>query len=307
MKVARPPAPLPRADLAPPPVATGALPAAPGYQGQPVVKPPVWTWQVPTYLFVGGVAGMSGPLALGALLARPARRDLARVAAWTAAGGALASAGLLTWDLGRPRRFLNMLRVFKPRSPMSVGSWVLTAYGGAATGLVPAVEAAPAARRLQVAAAALAAPLGAVTATYTGVLIGATAVPVWARHSAALPAQFGASALGAAAAVPLLLGLDAPPLRRLLVASAGAEVATALHAERRADPVIDRPLREGASGLAHRAASLLSAGAAGAALLGRPRAAAAAFLVGSLALRWGWILAGRASARDPAAALRQAR
>ncbi|MBX3469457.1 MAG: polysulfide reductase NrfD, partial [Planctomycetes bacterium] len=232
MKVARPPAPLPRADLAPPPVAAGALPAAPGYQGQPVVKPPVWTWQVPTYLFVGGLAGMSGPLALGALLATPARMDVARLAAWAAAGGAAASAGLLTWDLGRPRRFLYMLRVFKPRSPMSVGSWVLTAYGGAATALLLTLEAG-AGRRAQVAAAVVAAPLGALTATYTGVLIGATAVPVWARHSRLLPAQFAASGLGAAAALPLLLGLDAPPLRRLLIASAAAEVAIALHAERR--------------------------------------------------------------------------
>ena len=98
-----------------------------GYYGQPMLKKPVWTWEVPTYFFVGGLAGPAAIIA--AVADRNDGRDaLARDAHWIAAGGGLASAALLTTDLGRPERFFNMLRVFKPRSPMSVGSWLLMAF-----------------------------------------------------------------------------------------------------------------------------------------------------------------------------------
>src|SRR5204863_7642010 len=82
---------------------------------------------VPMYFFVGGAAGAS------AVIGSVARdRDLARHAKWIAAVGGAASGALLTADLGRPERFLNMLRVFKLQSPMSVGAWTLTAFSTAA-------------------------------------------------------------------------------------------------------------------------------------------------------------------------------
>src|SRR4051794_37204077 len=103
------------------------------YYGKPVVKPPVWTWEIPTYFFTGGLGGASATFALAADLT--GNRELAR-RSWLIAFGALSvSPLLLTFDLGKPLRFLNMLRVFKVTSPMSVGSWLL-AIGGVLT--VPA-------------------------------------------------------------------------------------------------------------------------------------------------------------------------
>src|SRR3954471_3711921 len=141
-----------------------------GYYGLPLLKKPVWTWEVPVYFFVGGAAGAA------AVIAAVAERldgddDLARDAAWLAAGGGMISAALLTADLGRPERFINMLRVFKPQSAMSVGSWTLTAFSGRST-LAPG----PAAAKPATTASAI---LGTAMVTYTGVLIGATAIPVW--------------------------------------------------------------------------------------------------------------------------------
>src|SRR6184192_3534810 len=109
-------------------VAGGPIPRKPGYYGQPVVKPPVWTWEVPLYFCMGGLAGMSAVIASAAVLFH--HIDLARAAMWLAAiAGAVLSPLLLIMDLGRPRLFLNMLRVFKHRSPMSMGAWILTAFG----------------------------------------------------------------------------------------------------------------------------------------------------------------------------------
>jgi hypothetical protein len=109
-------------------VAGGPIPRKPGYYGQAVVKPPVWTWQVPLYFFFGGIAGMSAVLASGAVIFH--HIDLARAAMWVAViAGAILSPILLIMDLGRPRLFLNMLRVFKHRSAMSMGAWILSLFG----------------------------------------------------------------------------------------------------------------------------------------------------------------------------------
>src|SRR5438270_9106457 len=100
------------------------------YYGLPLLKEPVWTWEVPAYFFVGGAAGASAVLAAAAQLAG-GREELVREARWVAAVGAALSAPLLIADLGRPERFLNMMRVFKLRSPISVGAWTLAAFGTA--------------------------------------------------------------------------------------------------------------------------------------------------------------------------------
>src|ERR1700692_617037 len=93
-------------------VAGGPIPRKPGYYGQPVVKPPVWTWEIPLYFFFGGMAGMSAVIARGAIIFPPV--DLAGTAMWLAAfAGAVRSPILPILDLGPPRLFLNMLRVFK--------------------------------------------------------------------------------------------------------------------------------------------------------------------------------------------------
>src|SRR5690242_10894147 len=113
------------------------------YYDVPLLKPPVWTWEVPTYFFVGGAAG--GAAVIGAIAQITGTNgSLARDARWLAAAGAPISAALLTADLGRPERFINMLRVFKPQSPMSIGSWTLTAFSAAsAAALLPRSAEAP--------------------------------------------------------------------------------------------------------------------------------------------------------------------
>src|SRR5579863_8383346 len=103
--------------------------SAVSYHGNPVLKPPTWTWQVPLYFFVGGVAGISAVIALVAHLFGNA--GLLRAGLWIGFLGALISAPLLIADLGRPARFLNMLRVFKWRSAMSVGAWTLAKFSSA--------------------------------------------------------------------------------------------------------------------------------------------------------------------------------
>lgn len=293
---------------------------APGYYGLPVLKAPVWTWEIPAYFFVGGLAGMAAVLALAAtatgvgaaLEGAGPRGALVRTALGLAAGGALLSALLLVLDLGRPARFLNMLRVFKWRSPMSVGAWTLALFGGAALAALLLLEASVRAGSLGAAtpwveAAVLLSILaagasGAVLATYTGVLVAATSVPAWFLHRRLLPLHFGVAGLGSAAAALELLGLRLLPLHAIGLLAAGVETGLGLATELRRHGPADRALREGRSGLLLRVASALSGPAALLLrLLGWIPAAAGSFLLGALLSRFGWLEAGRASARDPEA------
>src|SRR5207248_1692869 len=109
----------------------------PSYYGRPIVKEPVWKTEIPTYFFTGGLAGTSASLALAARLA--GNDTLARRALWVNAAAITVSPLLLIKDLGRPLRFLNMLRVFKVTSPMSVGTWIVS-FSGTATGTAAACE-----------------------------------------------------------------------------------------------------------------------------------------------------------------------
>jgi formate-dependent nitrite reductase membrane component NrfD len=172
-------------------VAGGPIPRLPGYYGQPVVKPPVWTWQVPLYFFAGGISGMSAVIASAAVIFHQV--DLACAAMWLAASaGAIVSPILLIMDLGRPQLFLNMLRVFKHQSAMSMGAWILSLFGACAVPGLIALElhthhvfGGIIGQLLRAAAGILifgSAIFGTLLATYTGVLIGATAIPAWFLH-----------------------------------------------------------------------------------------------------------------------------
>lgn len=273
-----------------------------GYYGLPIVKAPVWTWEVPVYFFVGGAAGASSVLALAAQLSGGSSRAFVRDARWIAAIGAAASGPLLVLDLGRPERFLNMLRVFKPQSPMSVGAWTLSLFGAASAAAAIGEEIGW--KRIGDAAAFVAALSGVVMATYTGVLLGATAIPVWAAHARTLPIHFGASALASATAVIELRGHDAPALNILGLAAAIVE--TSMGVEIESDRGIEsEPLRRGATGATIRIGGFFSGPLPLALrLLGigskrARRAAAASALLGSLITRLAWIEAGKVSARDP--------
>jgi len=276
------------------------------YYGRPVIKEPVWEVpDVPAYLFLGGLAGASSVLAAGAQLA--GYRELTRISKVAALGAITLSGVALVHDLGRPGRFLNMLRVFKPTSPMSVGVWILTAYapaaGTAALGeLVPLGRLSPLAK-LGTAGAAL---LGPAVASYTGVLIANTATPAWHEGHREMPFVFVASAASAAAGLGLLAAplAENAPARRLAAIGALAEIGAVRLLEHRVGIVAETYHRGRAGALMRAAEALTLAGVAGAVRSGdRNRVAAAlsgaALLAASACARFGIFEAGGASTRDP--------
>src|SRR3954465_5006159 len=195
------------------------------YYGRPIIKPPTWkSPEVPLYLFLGGAAGSSAVLgALGEFTGRP---RLTRGAHFFAAGGALASVGLLVVDLGRPERFLHMLRVFKPTSPLSVGTYILSPFSAlsVATAGLHVLGWFPPLRKLAaVGSAVFAGPL----ATYTGVLLANTAVPSWHAAGTELPIVFGGSGMAAGGGITMALSPlgEAAPARKMAVAGAAIELA----------------------------------------------------------------------------------
>ncbi len=272
------------------------------YYGRPVVKETVWGPDIPTYLFLGGLAGASSVLAAGAQLS--GHPELARTAKAGAAGAISASMAALVHDLGRPTRFVNMLRVLKVTSPMSVGTWILSGYtpmalasaACAVTGKLP---------RVGLAATLAAATLGPAVAAYTSVLLGDTAAPAWHEAHRELPYLFVGSAATAAGGLGLLAVTPgrAGPAARLAVLGAATELTAEWRLDRRLGPVAE-PYRTGKSGALMRAGQILAAGGTAAALLGRRHRpisalAGAALLAGSAVTRFGVFEAGRASARDP--------
>jgi len=280
-----------------------AAPDFASYYGRPILKQPTWKVpDVPLYLFSGGLAGASAVLA--ELAARTGRPSLSRVARLGAAGGAVAGAGLLVHDLGRPARFLHMLRMLKPTSPLSVGTWILSPFSAlgvaaaasAVTGIAP-----PLGRVAGLGAAALGGPM----TTYTAVLLSNTAIPAWHEARREMPIVFAGSALAAAGG----LGMLGAPIReigpavRLGVLGAAVELTATAVLERRLG-FIGEHYRRGRAGVWMRAARASSAAGILGALLGRRHrpvavAAGAALLAGSAATRFGVFEAGRASAADP--------
>ena len=285
------------------------------YYGKPIVKAPPWEADIPAYLFFGGLAGGSSLLAAGADLAGlPAQRRSARV---VALGGITASLYFLVNDLGRPERFHHMLRVFKLTSPMSVGTWILSAYGpfvglalgrevipllpGRLAGVLPTRLIDRASRPAGIVAAAIAPAV----ASYTAVLLTDTAVPSWheARHE--LPFVFVGSAAAASGGVGMLLSplRESGPARRLAVGGAALELG-AEQVMQRSMGITAEPLNRGRAGRYHSAARAFTvAGAVGAILGHRSRVATAAaglaLAAGSACTRWAVFHAGMASTEDP--------
>ncbi len=286
------------------------------YYGMPALKRPQWTVEVPLYFFVGGLAGAASLIAaVGSLSSADLR--LIRHSRWLAAIGGIISPALLIADLGMPSRFLNMLRVFKVQSPMSVGSWTLVAFSNsaAATALLGEFNQRRPNRTVNVLtetsqiAAALS---GLILSTYTGVLIGATAIPAWNEHVATLPIHFAASGTAAAAAILELSGNDSPALHRIALGAAAVETAMGASIELSSSPG-RKALKSGLSGWAMRGAGLLSGPLPLALRMlslrskqrksGLRSAAAISSLAGSLLTRWAWVHAGKLSAADPSVPL----
>ncbi|HEY4282131.1 MAG TPA: NrfD/PsrC family molybdoenzyme membrane anchor subunit [Chthoniobacterales bacterium] len=290
-------------------VVGGPMPRKPGYYGQPVVKPPVWTWEVPLYFFFGGLAGMSAVIASAAVLVHHV--DVARTAMWLAAvTGAIVSPILLVMDLGRPRLFLNMLRVFKHRSPMSMGAWILSFFGACVVPGLIALELhlhqtfpGPLGQLVRIAAGILifaSAIFGTLLATYTGVLIGATAIPAWFLHRILLPIHFGTAGLGSAAAVLELLGHRIAALNFLGYYAAAVESALLIWLSLNKHGAADRAIHQHSSGWLIRIGEVLNGPLALVLrVFGLVPFAAISFLIGALVSRFGWIAVGKVSGVDP--------
>ena len=282
------------------------------YYGRPIVKRPVWSRRdIGGYLFTGGLAAGSALIAAGAdLTGRPALRRSSRLTALAATG---VSGAALVHDLGVPSRFHHMLRVIKPTSPMSVGSWLLSAFaapmGVAALSEVPGVVPAPlrgVVDRLARPSGFAAAALAPGVATYTSVLLSDTAVPSWHAAYPELPFVFAGSALSASAGAALLAAsaAESGPVRRLAVLGAALELAGSQRIERRLGVVGD-PYREGRPGAQLKAAKTLTAVAAAGAALGARRSRAVAMASGAVLVaasamtRFAIFDAGVASTEDP--------
>jgi hypothetical protein len=289
-------------------VAGGPMPRKAGYYGQPVVKPPVWTWEIPIYFFVGGLSGMSAVIALAAAIFH--RVDVARAAMWLAAIGVVLSPLLLILDLGRPRLFINMLRVFKPQSAMSMGAWILTGFGACVVPGLIALElhvlhtfTGAMDQFLYIAAGLFifgSAFFGMLLATYTGVLIGATAIPAWFLHRVLLPIHFGTAGLGCAAALLELLGHRIAPLNAIGFFAAGVESVLLVWLTIDKHGAADRAIHEHSSGWLIRIGEILS-GLLALILrfFGLIPLAGISFLLGALVSRFGWIAVGKVSGADP--------
>jgi formate-dependent nitrite reductase membrane component NrfD len=283
----------------------------------PMMKPAVWTWEVPLYFWLGGIAAGSSLIALACDVADD--HASAKVARKVALGAVMPGAPLLILDLGRPERFFNMLRIFKPRSPMSMGAWCLMGFStvsGAAVAADLTGREKPA-RAL----GALTALFGTYLGSYTGALLAATAVPVWGRSRLFLGPIFvcTATATGAAANRLVLVATGTPvghPTRNALgvieTAAMSGELVLSTINEKRLGRLA-RSLEAGRHGTLFQAAKWMVR--AGLALrLGRARGgpwvhhlASVLYLLAGLCFRFAWVGAGRTSAHDDEAVARMAR
>jgi formate-dependent nitrite reductase membrane component NrfD len=289
--------------------ATGNMPPLGGVS-HGMIKAPVWTWEVPLYFWLGGMASGSAFVALACDLAGDHRA--AALSRKVALAALIPSPPLLVLDLGRPERFLYMLRIVKTRSPMSMGVWALTIFGNLAGAAVSAdlLKRPRLGRRLGAANVLVAGYLG----SYTGVLLAATAVPLWSRSRLFLGPIFVATATATGAAA-CRLAISATgeseettrrALNRVQAAAMAAELALSIVNDKRLGDV-GAPLH----------ASKVMKGAKWAARAGlalqatrRPKLAHAAsviHLAAGLAFRFAWVRAGHVSALDDRGVAEEAR
>ena len=283
-----------------------------GYHGIPLLKEPPWTWQIPLYFFAGGAAGSAAVIGWAARWVGKDLEIASDCRIITAAGTALSTA-LLISDLGRPARFLAMMRIFKPQSPMSIGAWTLAVFGTASAaaafaerwqhrdGFVSLASAGNVAE-------AISALAGLPFSNYTGVLIGASVIPVWNENVRTLPLHFGMSGLSSAVSILELMGHENRALNSLGIGASAIESMEGISIETQNKPALE-PLQRGNSGMVTRLGGLLSGpvplALRVAAVFAKKRQArqlrklaAISSIAGSLLTRVAWVHAGHVSARD---------
>jgi formate-dependent nitrite reductase membrane component NrfD len=295
------------------------------YYGIPPIKEHTWTWEVPVYFWLGGIGAGSHLISTLAQLLGWRDEAFFRASRYTTLVTMILSPVLLIMDLGRPERFYNMLRIVKLRSPMSTGSWALSIFGGLSglvataqaardgllgrdNALVRLIQALVPDRLLSVAAL----PIGLYVGLYTGILLAATSVPMWARNFLLMGPTFLSSGISTGlSAVSFVLHLGGwgekktlEALRRTerisLVVEAGLIAASLVRMGRWGKPLYSKKLAPLFFG-----GTILGGIVAPFALLSgresRPRGMLASVLalLGGLALRFAMIEGGRLSARDP--------
>jgi formate-dependent nitrite reductase membrane component NrfD len=275
------------------------------YYDLPAIKPAPWKWYIPTYFHAGGLAGAAASLAGALRLAGGPRTDtLERRLHWIAVLGEATGGALLIADLGRPARFHHMMRVFRPTSPMNMGTWILMA--ASASGGLALLESLLGRRPGRI-ASTVAAVAGSGLSTYTGVLLGNTSVPLWNVTRRRLPPWFAAASAASLGSLLELLGVESREVRIYSAIGKAAHLAGARLVERAAESAgVGAPLHEGRSGTLWKAATWLGAASLVATLWpsgGRTRAAIAGGLGTAAAVlaRFAITEAGHASAADPRA------
>ncbi len=303
------------------------------YYGIPPIKEHTWTWEVPVYFWLGGIGAGSQLISTVAQLLGWKDKAFFRATRYTVLVTMILSPILLIMDLGRPERFLNMLRILKLRSPMSTGSWALSIFGGLG-GLLATRQVAEdgllgrdnAVVRLVKALipdgllSVLALPFGLYVGSYSGILLGATSVPMWARSVILMGPTFLSSGLSTAlSTISFVLHLGDWGEKRTLEALRRAErisllieggliAASLLRMGRWGKPLYSKELAPLFFG-----GTIVGGILAPFALLSgresRPRGLLASTLVllGGLALRFAMVEGGRFSARDPQATFSFAR
>jgi hypothetical protein len=275
----------------------------------PLMHPPVWTWEVPLYFWLGGMASGASFVSLACDLTGDERS--AKIARMVALGALVPSPVLLIMDLGRPERFYKMLRIFKPRSPMSMGVWALTAFGNLAAAVAADLIGRRREAKLLGGANAL---VGGYLGSYTGVLLAATAVPLWARSRLFLGPIFVATATATGAAACRLTlaaaGVRAGhPTRQALghveTVAMAAELGLSTINERRLGPLA-HGLDHGRPGTLFKAAKWITRAGLLMRLGVRKRGsqyhhdhiASGLFMLAALLFRYAWVGAGKANADE---------
>ena len=279
------------------------------YYNRPLLKKSPWSWDIPAYYYIGGTTG--GLMTLGAastILNRDELKGLIKKSRYLATTGAALSAALLIHDLGRPSRFLNMLRVFRPTSPMSMGTWILMSFSGL-TGLSLITK--------NNTAAITAGILGLALSGYTGVLISNTTVPIWHQPHRLMPILFLASGASSAASFFNLLEAneqEQKAARLYGIAGKIVEITTVHLIEKEVGtiPEVARPLYEGVSGKLWQAAKILTAASLALSLIPKPsrnltRLTGILGTAGAICMRFGIHYAGQDSSDNPRAAFHQQR
>lgn len=290
----------------------------PTYYDRPLLNESVWSWAIPAYYYVGGLAGGTLVLAAAVQCKRSEKFErLIKRCHWIGFIGCCISGALLVYDLGKPQRFMNMLRVFRPTSPMNMGAWILSGTSGAAftTLLLRGREGAFGV--IGEATGYAAGLTGMALATYTGVLVSNTAVPLWQASRRMLPVLFAASAITSVGSFFELL--EQTPEEAQITKVFGtvgeiAELTCSIITERQASevPRVGRPFQRGVSGVMWRTAAILTASSLLVGLLpnktrGKTVASGVLGTLGSLLMRVAVEHAGNASARDPRASFHRQR